>query len=175
MKMMKKVNLAILLLFPIILTELSSAFEILPAGMGKESIGFLIAFFLIIFAVSYTALYKSFFKENQAAAVVVALCLSGLASFFLSQSEMSIIKLIVSIMAMGIFFLLLYVFGKFAYANFGVSGVIIMIGLIFIILSQIPYSAEMSDWIYSFSQAGLYIGIPICVIGIIVGIVKGFR
>lgn len=131
------------------------------------------AIFLIIFFVSFAVLLKTPLGDNRFFVVIICLALAAIATFYLSQLQIAVISVVVSILAIGIFLIIFYIFARFAYSSFGVGGVIIMAGLFLISLYWLPYSSEIPGWLYALAQIGFFIGIGLCILGIIVGIAKG--
>ncbi len=131
--------------------------------------------FIIIFFVSYSILLKTPLGDNRLVCILISLSLAGIATFYLSQTQVAIISTVIALLAIGIFLIILFIFGRFAYASFGIGGVIFAIGLFLVMLRWIPHSPEIPGWVYALAQIGFFIGIGVCILGIILGLVRGRR
>lgn len=131
--------------------------------------------FIIIFFVSYSLLLKSQLGDNRFVCIIISLSIAGIAAFYLSQTQIAFISTMITLLALVIFLIIFYIFARFAYASAGIGGVIAMAGLFLIALGLIPPSPAIPGWVQALAQIGFYVGIGICILGIIVGIVRGGR
>lgn len=125
------------------------------------------AIFIMIFFSSMAILVKTQLGHQRQYALLVSLSIAAIATFYMSQLQITIMASVISLLGIGVALIILFIFGKFAYASFGLGGIFVLSGLTFIFISFAPENT-LPEFLKSFKDFGLIIGIPLAITGAVI-------